>query len=103
MVSYFSKVYKDKYGTAPVVNRYKARWGFDSVLLSIDESETKKLIDYYFETASPNGHDLDWFFYNYDKLIIAMEKRDKDAVELARLREESKRRTEEWRKKIGNN
>lgn len=100
LVSYFGKKYKEKYDTAPVLNRYKARWGFDAILMDMSESKVKDLIDYYLETYSPNMHDLDWFFYNYDKLDQAKRDRDKDAVALAALREQSKKRTEEWRKKI---
>lgn len=103
MVTYFSQQYKNKYGKTPVVNRYKARWGFDAILMELDVEEIKFLIDYYLETFSANSHDLEWFFYNYDKLIVAKEKRDRDAESLARIREESKRRAEEWRNKRGNN
>lgn len=104
LVSYFATKYKGKYGYAPKVNRYAARWGFDSLLMDMDVGEAESLIDYYFETMSLNGHALDWFFYNYDKLMISKEARDEDAAKLARIREETKKRTEEWRKKkSGNN
>lgn len=103
LVTYFITKYKERYGVNPVSNRYKARWGFDAILMDVGETEVRDLIDYYFTTVSANSHDLEWFFYNYDKLLVAKGKMEKDAVELARLRKESQRRTEEWRKRIGNN
>lgn len=104
LVTYFGQKYKDKYAVAPKNNRYAARWGFDSMLMDMTSSEVKSLIDYYFETINLSGHSLDWFLYNYEKLAEAMESRDEDVASLARIRQETKRRTEEWRKKkSGNN
>lgn len=104
LVSYFGKKYKEKYGSDPRSNRYAARWGFDSILMDISESDIKDLIDYYFETIGTNGHTLDWFFYNYEKLAVAKEKRDEDVAALARIREKTRVRTEMWRaKQNGNN
>lgn len=104
LVTYFGTKYKGKYGSEPKLNRYSARWGFDSILMDMSTDDAKALIDYYFETISPSGHSLDWFFYNYEKLAEAKEKRDEDAAALAVAREQTKRRVEEWRKrKSGNN
>lgn len=102
LVSYFEKVYKERHGFAPTVNRYSARWGFDSILLGMSEQDVKALMDYYMKTVNPSGHSLDWFFYNYEKLIVAKREQDKDTEALKRVREASKKRAEEWRKKIGN-
>lgn len=104
LVSYFGKKYKERYGFAPKLNRYAALWGFDSILRDMSPDDARGLIDYYFETISPGGHDLTWFFYNYDKLAEAKERRDKDAAALAEIRRNSALRAEEWRKKKrGNN
>lgn len=100
LVTYFINAFDKKYHRQPPVNRYAARWGFDSILMSMGEIEAKSLIDYYFTTASANDHSLDWFFYNYEKLMESKRKTDADVEHLARLREESKRRTEEWRKRL---
>lgn len=99
LVDYYVKQYENHYGTKPYVNRYKGRWGFESVLEDMPLDEAKALIDYYFETVSTNGHNLEWFFYSYDKLFKAKQERDKDAAELAVIRENTRRATEEWRKK----
>lgn len=103
LVTHYASRYKAKYGYAAKMNRYAARWGFDSVLMDMDEADARDLIDYYFETVSPNGHSLEWFFYNYERLMINKEKRDEDIAALARLRRETEQRTAEWRKKHGIN
>lgn len=99
LVSYFGTKFKEKYGFDAKTNRYSARWGFDSILMDMSSDDIKALIDYYFETINPQGHTLDWFFYNYERLAEGKEKADKDKAALARIREETRKRTEEWRKK----
>lgn len=101
LTSYYKSIYQKKYGKAPVVNRYSARWGFDAVLMDMPVQEAEALLDYYLETASPNSHSLEWFFYNYEKLVDAKKNRDADAALAARLRRESQQRAERWRNKIG--
>ena len=99
LVTYFVEQYTETYGFKPVLNRYAARWGFDSILHDLSVAQTKELVDFYFSTASANKHSLDWFLYNYDKLLVSMAAAAKDRETLARLREETKQRTEEWRKR----
>lgn len=102
--SYFGQQYKEYYGYEQQFNRNKARWSWDNILMDLSVDETKALLDYYFTTVSTNGHSLDWFFYNYDKLAEAKGKSDKDSVALKAIRERSRLRTEEWRNKnSGNN
>lgn len=104
LVSYFAKAHKEKTGYDGVLNRHAARWGFNSMLMDMSMEHCKKVIDYYFETSGSNGYSLDWFLYNYEKLDAARRERDKDAAAQVVLREQSRRRAEEWRKKhSGNN
>lgn len=101
--TYFGNKFKGKYGYEHKFNRNKARWSWDNILMDMTMDEAKALIDFYFTTANTSGHSLEWFFYNYDKLAEAKEKTDEDRAALARIREQSRIRTEEWRKKHGNN
>lgn len=86
----------------PVVNRHSARWSFASVLEGLSPDEVKALIDYYFTTNSTKRHNLEWFFYNYDKLIEGRTESDKDKDRRERLRHESEQRAREWRERFGN-
>lgn len=99
LTSYYVKLYKAKYRSEPVVNRHSARWGFDSILLGISPEETKELIDYYFKTANSKRHAIDWFFYNYDKLIEGRNESLKDIRRRERLRVESEERAKKWRER----
>lgn len=101
LTSYFVAKSKGRYGLAPKVNRNTARWNWDGMLEDMTEAEARELIDYYFTTQSTNGHTLDWFFYNYDKLLDTKKVIDADQELSARIREDTKRRVEEWRKKHG--
>lgn len=97
LTSYYEKGYKEKYGHAPNVNRVTARWNFDSILGSLSLAQTRELIDYYFTTPPTRLHDLDWFFYNYEKLVKAMSDAREDTAHRKKLMEESKKRAEQWR------
>ncbi|SRR6266542_3595289 len=97
MTTYYFKAYKDVYGREPIVNRNTARWGFDGILKGMPPAEAQRLIDFYLTTASSNKHSLEWFFYNYDKLIISQRETEEDSERRARLRAETKQRAEEWR------
>jgi hypothetical protein len=99
LTSHYIKLFKQKFGTEPVVNRHSARWGFDSVLLGMPPSEAKELLEFYFTTGSTNRHDLQWFFYNYEKLEDSLTEVEKDQKARAKLRQESAQRAKEWRER----
>lgn len=101
LTSYFEKRYKEQYGNSPVVNRYSARWGWDSVLASLSDAEVKEVINYYFDVPRAT-HTLDWFFYNYDKLVVSYRESLEESGRRKKLREESQRRAAEWRARVGN-
>lgn len=102
--SYFAQQFKAKYGYDHKFNRNKARWSWDNILMDMTMDEAKSLVDYYMSTVSTNGHTLEWFFYNYDKLEEAKQKVDEDMASLAEIRRRTKISTEEWRKKrLGSN
>ena len=97
LTTYYAKLYARKYGEKPVVNRHTARWGFDSVLMDMPLTEAKELLEYYLTTVSPRKHPLDWFFYNYEKLVKGRQDAEEDHARTQRLLLESKKRAEEWR------
>ena len=104
MVAYYEKGYKKKYGTAPSnMNRFAGRYGFEAVLGDMNMEDARQLVDYYFLTQSPNKHALDWFFWNYHKLLKAKNEHKEDAVRREELRRASKERASKWReRRLGN-
>lgn len=99
LTTYYVKLFKQKYGTEPVVNRNRARWDFDTLLSGMSSVHAKELLEFYFTTASPKGHTLDWFFYNYDKLMESQTEAEKDRAARDKLRQESAQRAKEWRER----
>lgn len=100
LTDFYKKIYKAKYGVGPKINQYSARWGFDAMLRDMPATEIKNLLEYYLLTSSPNSHSLDWLFYNYEKVREAHEVAVEDAKRRVELRAASKKRAEEWSKRI---
>lgn len=64
----------------------------------------KELVDYYMRTGGSHRHSWQWFANHYDELVESKKERDADIETREKLREQTKRRTEEWRqKKVDNN
>lgn len=97
LTSYYTKRFKEIHSREPVVNRYSARWGFDSVLAGMSTEQAKELVDYYFTTPADRDHDLEWFFYNYHTLYKSLQATKEDKARTDRLADESKQRVQEWR------
>lgn len=100
LTSYYVHLYKQKYGQDPVVNGFKARWNFDTMLNISEQKEIEELLDHYFKTISTNGHTLEWFFYHYEELANAMVIQQRDAAEQQQRREATRKRVEEWRSRF---
>lgn len=101
LITYFENKFKLRYDKSPVVNRNTARWNFDAMLKSMKVLDVQLLIDYYFDNVEV-GHNLTWFFYNYDKLVETRSDNKADAEHRAKLRRESEQRAKEWRERFGN-
>lgn len=97
LTTYYIKKYKEKYGIAPVVNRNVAKIQFENMLMDYNSEEIRNLIDFFFTTESSNSHKISTLFYGYDKLVDAMRLHDQDVAFREKLKEETKRRAEEWR------
>lgn len=89
----FSKCYEKKYGQKPLINRYRERWGFQDMVDSIGEEDSKAVIEYYFEISSSN-HTCKYLFNNFDILKRNLDARTQDREKRARLRQQTKERME---------
>lgn len=97
LTSYFISSYKNSRGHAPVVNRNKARWGFDAMLMDYLPERVKVLIDYYI-----NHWDLptlDWFLYNYEKVDERKQEQVRRDDQQAKRLKETEQRLKEWKKR----
>lgn len=101
LISLFLKEFKEKYGREPVnFNRYRDKWGFQSMAEDLGIDRAKEVISYYFETNRV-GHPTSYLMNNYDKISERMREREEDVIIRKRLMEESAKRVEEWRAKRG--
>ncbi len=96
LITLYTKLYKDKYDKTILINRVKMKWLVGDVIESMGGyGETVAILNYYFNTGK-DGHPLDWFCYNFDRLV-KMEQEIKDDLEhQAKVRAETKKRREEW-------
>lgn len=93
LLSLYESLYKEKYGKAPRINKYREKWGMQDVLDSIGFDRAKELLEYYFKTSKVN-HPLNFFFFNFDKLDFMKHEIDKDIQNRISLREATKKLVE---------
>jgi hypothetical protein len=94
LLSYYDKLYLDRYGKRPVINRYREKWGMLDVIESVGLDRGKELLDYYFKTTNP-GHSITWFLNNFDNLDEMLEEKKKDRELREKLRLQTKQMIEE--------
>jgi hypothetical protein len=86
-------MYQNKYGKMPSLNKYREKWAMQDVIDSIGYSRAKELIEYYFTTGK-NGHPLQFFFFNFDKIDIMEKEIKKDKTNRRILQEATKKLVE---------
>lgn len=95
LTTFFMTQYEEKFGRPAPVNRNKARWGFDSLLMDYSPSSARELIEFYLDHyEKPN---IDWFLFNYEKVDVSKQEHDQNDIITARRREETAQRLEQWR------
>jgi hypothetical protein len=95
LTTYFINKTKEVSGKAPKVNRNKARWAFEAVLMDYTPVEVHGLIDYYVDHYEEPS--IEWFLYNYEKVDMAKQEFEDNKILTAKRREETRQRLEEWR------
>jgi hypothetical protein len=86
-------MYQNKYGKMPSLNKYREKWAMQDVIDSIGYGRAKELIEYYFTTGK-NGHPLQFFFFNFDKIDIMEKEIKKDKTNRRILQEATKKLVE---------
>ena len=94
LLTIYMALYEQKYGKKPRINKYKEKWAMQDVLDSIGFDKAKDVLNYYFRTGK-NGHPLNFFYNNFDRLEDMMMQINKDVANRARLLEQTKRLVEE--------
>lgn len=100
LTTYFVNKYNEVMGRAVVVNRNKAKWGFESILMDMTVIEAQALIDFYIRYYDKPS--IDWFMYNYEKIVEQKQDHEKQEKSAAKRREITAARLEEWRNRWKN-
>ena len=94
LLSLFQNLYKEKYGKAPSINKFREKWAMQDVIDSVGYTRAKELLEYYFGLTK-NGHPLQFFFYNFDKMDALKIEIEKDKEKRRLLLEETKKMVEQ--------
>lgn len=100
LITLYVKLYTDKYEKPPVINRYREKWGFQSMIEDLGYERAREVVEYYFNTKKP-GHPVPGLLFNYEKLSITLEEMANDEAIRAELRAQTKQRVEEWERMYG--
>lgn len=95
LTTYFVQKVKEETDRQPVVNRNKARWGWDSVLIDYTPSQARELIDYYVEHYDRPS--IEWFLFNYEKVDLAKQEHEENESRQRARRKATQERLEQWR------
>jgi hypothetical protein len=90
----YQNLYKDKYGKPVTINKFREKWAMQDVIDSVGFDRAKELLEYYFGLTK-NGHPLQFFFYNFDKMDELKKEIEKDKAKRRLLLEETKKMVEQ--------
>ena len=94
LISLYQNLYKDKYGRAITINKFREKWAMQDVIDSVGFDRAKELLVYYFK-ISKSGHPLQFFFFNFDKMDVMEIEIRRDQARRRLLMEETKKMIEE--------
>lgn len=102
LIDCYINEYKAKYeDREPMLNRYRERWGFQSMAEDLGYARAKEVIAFYFRTGRV-GHPVQYLLFNYDKLNKVLTEIEQDELKRAQLRAETEERVRMWSEKYGN-
>jgi hypothetical protein len=94
LLTLYQNLYKDKYNKAVTINKFREKWAMQDVIDSVGYTRAKELLEYYFG-LNKNGHPLQFFFYNFDKMDLVKTEIEKDKEKRRLLLEETKKMVEQ--------
>lgn len=93
LIGLYETLYFEKYGKKPRLNKFREKWAMQDVIDSVGYDRARELLEYYFKT-SKNGHPLNFFFYNFDRIDQVESDMRRDKANRAMLREQTKKLVE---------
>ena len=100
LITKYVKLYTEKHGQAPVINRYRERWGFQAIIEDLGRDDANKVVEYYIGLRK-TSHEVPELLRTYDELHKNRLADEKDIKEREKLRVETARRVKEYLEKHG--
>ena len=94
LLSLYEKLYSEKYKKIARLNKFKEKWAMQDVIESVGYDRARELLEYYFRVTK-QGHPLQWFFYNFDRLDDMLLQSEEDTQRRRKLREATKKMVED--------
>lgn len=94
LIGLYQSLYKEKYARTITLNKFREKWAMQDVIDSVGFDRAKELLIYYF-SLNKNGHPLQFFFYNFDKMDNLKIEIEKDKEKRRLLLQETKKMVEE--------
>ena len=94
LLSLYEKLYTEKYSKASRLNKFKEKWAMQDVIESVGYDRARELLEYYFRVTK-QGHPIQWFFYNFDRLDDMLIQSQEDELRRKKMREATKKMVEE--------
>jgi len=94
LLSQYEKLYLSKYGVKPRINKYRDKWGMESMIDDLGVEKARIVLDLYFKTVSSDRHSLSFLYNNYDKIVTFSVIKEKDAERRRAILEETRKRVE---------
>lgn len=93
LIGLYETLYFQRYGKKPRLNKFREKWAMQDVIDSVGYDRARELLEYYFKTGK-NGHPLNFFFYNFDRIDQVESDMRRDKENRAMLREQTKKLVE---------
>lgn len=100
LINKYVASFKAKYGYKPEMNRFKYKYGVESMIKDLGYERAQEVIEFYFRTERSH-HPIDYLMYNYEKLDRFLKESDDDRLEREKIRADTKARVEEWMRTNG--
>jgi hypothetical protein len=94
LLSLYEKLYSEKYSKVARLNKFKEKWAMQDVIESVGYDRARELLEYYFRVTK-QGHPIQWFFYNFDRLDDMLIQSEEDMQRRRKLREATKKMVED--------
>ena len=94
LITLYQTLYKERYNKVPQMNKFREKWAMQDVIDSVGYERAKELLTYYFK-LNKNGHPLQFFYYNFDRMDVFNKEIEKDKESRRLLLQETKKMVEE--------